>query len=358
MRKKFENYVIKHWENGYASPKWFRVRGEGRYISRKEAGAILGMHVPTLNNLISKGKLKGLIRRSGRRSVSLVEAASVETLRRERERYLTLQNASKLLGMKQLDVLRLVDNSLLNAARGPSIDNHDTWQFEKNTIDDFLATVFTRIVKFKPRLGNDLRSLNDILVSLTKALSSMGWGPQQLVKDILDGVIAPRGETPSKSGLARLLFTRQEIEHYLEANRRGNPDETFQLPVEGRGLPFKPGTLHFLARKKLIETTVKTHKGLRCRTITPEALLFFTSKYVAASKVPREAGTRTDSLIQVLKSHKIYPISGPSIDCGPQYFFRRTDLANLNLIDLVTAWRLLCPKKRMRSHTVDKEPPG
>ncbi len=356
LRKQFENYVLEHWDHGYVcSHQWFKVRGDGKYISRSAAGAILKLDAPLLDGLISQGKLKGLIRSSGRRRMFIVEAASVETFKAERERYLPLKRTSKLLGIKQMDVLRLVDNSLLNAARGPLIDNHDTWQFEKATIDDFLSTVFTRIVKLKPRPRCDLCGLNDILVSLTIALSSLGWNVHQLIEDILDGVITPRAEAPSKSGLARLLFSKQEIEQYLKTKLSGNPDETFQLDTEGRALPFKARTLHFLARRKLIETKVKIHKGPLCRIITYEAVLVFTSKYVAAARVAREVGTRTEHLIQALKSHKICPISGPAIDGGPQYFLRRTDLAALNLKDLVIALSVLRVYKRKPSRTVDTQ---
>src|SRR6185295_826567 len=81
----------------------------------------------------------------------------------------------------------------------------------------------------------------------------------------------------------------------------------------------------------------------------------FTSKYVAAGSVAREVGIRTEDLIRVLKSYKIHPISGPSIDGGPQYFLRRTDLAALNPKDLVIDLPVLCLDKRKRSHTVDTQ---
>ena len=356
LRKEFENYVLKRWDHGYVcSHQWFKLRGCGKYISRKDASAILKLDAFRLDKLISKGKLKGVIRSSGRRRMFLIEAASVETLKNERERYLPLKKASKLLGIKQLDVLRLVDNSLLNAARGPSIDNHDSWQFEEATINKFLSTVFSKIVKSHPRMRKDLRGLNDVSRSLTITLSSVGWGVQHLVEDILQGVVIPRAEASSKNGLARLLFCKQEIQQYLKTKLTGKLHETFKLETEGIGLPLKSRTLHFLARKKLIETRVKTHKGLRCRLITRKAILNFTSKYVAAGSVAREVGTRTEHLIQVLKSYKIYPISGPSIDSGPQYFLRRTDLAVLNPKDLVIALPVLRQDKRKRSHTVDSQ---
>ena len=347
---------MKRWDHGYVcSHQWFKLRGCDKYISKTKASAILKLDVSFVDNLISKGKLKGLIRSSRRRKIFLIEAASVETLKNERERYLPLKKASKLLGIKQLDVLRLVDNSLLNAARGPSIDNHDTWQFEEATINEFLSTVFSKIVESKPRVGKDLRGLNDISRSLTITLSSLGWGVQHLVEDILQGVVIPRAEASSKNGLARLLFCKQEIQQYLKIKLTDKLHETFKLETEGRGLPFKPTTLHFLAHKKLIKTRVKTHKGLRCRLITRKAILNFTSKYVAAGSVAREIGTRTEHLIQVLKSHKIYPISGPSIDGGPQYFLRRTVLASLNTEDLQNAVPVLRKDKRKRSHTVDTQ---
>lgn len=356
LRKEFENYVLKRWDHGYVcSHQWFKSRGVGKYISRKDASAILKLDVSLLDNLVSKGKLRGWIRNSGRRRIFLIEAAGVETLKNERERYLPLKKASKLLGIKQLDVLRLVDNSLLKAARGPSIDNHDTWQFEEATINEFLLTVFSKIVKPNTQMGKDLRGFNDVSRSLTITLASEGWGVQHLVEGILQGVIIPRAEASSKNGLARLLFYKQEIKQYLKTKLTGKPRETFKLDTEGRGLPFKPTTLHFLAHKKLIKTRVKTHKGLRCRLITREAILNFTAKYVAAGTVAREVGTRTEHLIQVLKSHKTYPISGPSIDGGPQYFLRRTDLAALNPEDLQNAVPVLRRDKRKRSHTVDTQ---
>lgn len=86
-------------------------------------------------------------------------------------------------------------------------------------------------------------------------------------------------------GLAKLLFVENV---FRGAPATGKPHETFKLDTEGKGLPFQPRTLHFLAHKKLIETGVKTHKGLRCRLITREAVLNFTSKYVAAGTVARE----------------------------------------------------------------------
>ncbi len=356
LRREFENYVLQRWDHGYVcSHKWFIARVDGKYISRVAACAILKLDAPVLENLITNGKLRGLIRSSGRRRVFLVEAASVETFKAERERYLSLKKVSKLLGIRQLDILRLVDHSLLNAARGPSVDNHDTWQFEKTTIDGFLSTIFIRIVKSKPRTRKDLRGLNDVLVSLTITLSSMGWGVQHLVGDIIEGAIIPRAEAPGKSGLARLLFSKQEIKQYLKTKLSGKPNETFQLATEGTRLPFKPRTLHFLARKNLLQTKVGTHKGLLCRIISSEAVLIFTSKYVAAGCVAREVGTRTEHLIQALKARKIYPISGPSIDGGPQYFLRRKDLAALSLRDLVIALPVLRLDKRKRSHTVDTQ---
>jgi hypothetical protein len=175
------------------------------------------------------------------------------------------------------------------------------------------------------------------------------------VGDILGGAIIPRAKASSKNGIARLLFSKQEIKQYVKTKLTGKPHETFKLDTEGRGLPFKPTTLHFLAHKELIETKVETQKGLRCRLITREAILTFTSKYVAAGSVARAVGTRTEHLIQVLKSRKIYPISGPSIDGGPQYFLRRTDLAVLNPKDLVIALPVLRLDKRKRSHTVDTQ---
>ena len=354
LRKEFENYVSEHWDREYvSSPKWLKVRCGNKYVSRAKASTMLKLTAPLLDGLISAGKLKGVVRRTGKRRFFLIEAASVERLILERAKHLSLKAVSKLLGIGKLNVLRLTENSLLTAARGPSVDNHDSWKFDETTVNKFLTSIVSRTAKLTARDTNDLRSFNDVLDTLTVNLSSASWGIHTLVKDILNGLINPRDESPNDSGLSRLCFSRQEVKQYVKTKLADETDERLKLIGGTIGHGFKARAIYFLARKGLIETKSETQGPRRSRIITREAILQFKSNHVAAGRVAREVGTRIDFLIRVLKSHKVYPVSGNSVDGGPQYILRRADLVSLNLKDLVIAFPMLRMDRRKLSHSVD-----
>jgi len=48
-------------------------------------------------------------------------------------------------------------------------------------------------------------------------------------------------------------------------------------------------------------------------------------------------------------SHQVYPVSGKSVDGGPQYIFRRADIASLNLKELIRSFPTLRMDKRKQS---------
>ena len=349
LRNQFEDYISEYWDRGYVySAKWFKARCKSKCISRAQASKSLNIDPLVIDGLISSGALTGVVRNTGGRRNFLVEAASVERFKFERGRHLSLRDASKLLGVSKLDVIRLIENSLLTAVQGPSIDHRETWKFDQASLNEFVGNILSRTVK--PTLGavNSLRTFSNVLDTLTVRLSSIGWGIHAFVTDILSGFITPIDQSPSKPGLSCLLFSRQDVELYVK-NALADKAECLQLEGGIAGHGFKAKTLYFLARKGLIETKRETHGRVKCRIITRDAIRRFESTYVPAGRVARELSTRSNFLIRVLMSQQVYPVSGKSVDGGPQYIFRRADIASLNLKELIRSFPTLRMDKRKQS---------
>ena len=353
LRKQFEDYISEYWDRGYVySAKWFKAKCKSKCISRAQASKILNIDPLVIDGLISSGALTGVVRNTGGRRHFLVVAASVERFKFERGRHLSLRDASKLLGLSKLDVIRLIENSLLTAVQGPSVDHRETWKFDQTSLNEFVGNMLSRTVK--PTLGavNSLRTFSNVLDTLTVRLSSIGWGIHAFVKDILSGFITPIDQSPSKPGLSCLLFSRQDVELYVK-NALADEAECLQLEGGIAGHGFKAKTLYFLARKGLIETKREKHGRLKLRIITRDAIRRFESSYVPAGRVARELSTRSNFLIRVLMSHQVYPVSGKSVDAGPQYIFRRADIASLNLKELIRSFPTLRMDKRKQSRSID-----
>jgi len=138
-----------------------------------------------------KWSVDGRRKKYGRKKAFPVVAASVERFKFERGRHLSLRDASKLLGLSKLDVIRLIENSLLTAVQGPSVDHRETWKFDHASLNEFVGNMLSRTVK--PTLGavNSLRTFSNVLDTLTVKLSSIGWGIHAFVRVILSGFITP-----------------------------------------------------------------------------------------------------------------------------------------------------------------------
>jgi hypothetical protein len=324
LRKEFESYVFENWEEGYGyAPKWFRCRGACKYIARKNAAEILNVSLTTVDGLISNRKLKGMIFQKPRRRLTFVEAAGVEELRVRLGHSISLRDASRILGVSEANVSRLAENSILAAANA-STDGF-FWRFDRTIVDELLSRLMSKVVISNPPIENDLGNFKDVVERLAVRLGSSRWGIHTLVRDILDDLIVPRGENPNKTGLRRLQFSRVDVAEYVKEKLAHKQRDTLLILEKGARLSLRPRALYFLARKGLIKSKRSNRTG-KLRTITREAVLAFKSKFVTARAVASEVGTSIQFLVPALISLGINPVSGRSVDDGPIYVFKKSDI--------------------------------
>jgi len=156
---------------------------------------------------IANSNLSVHIKSRIRPSCSLAEARSVENPKKELARYVSLEEASRLLGINQLNILTLVEKSLISGAEAPSAHNHHTWRFDKVALQSFLNSIVSKAGKRDRRGRDELHSFRTVLSLLTIQLSS-GEGIHTLIEDIRHGVLTPTDKSGNKAGVAALNFDR------------------------------------------------------------------------------------------------------------------------------------------------------
>jgi hypothetical protein len=351
LKTEFETYVLDRWDDGYANrAKCFRsARSEGKYVNMLKASHLLRIHPHAVHRLVSEGKLNAIVRKTGRTTLFLVEARSLEKLRKERARYVSLEEASRLLGISQLNILSLVDKSLLTGAEAPSASNHHTWRFEKVALQGFLNNVLAKTAKRSRQVRRELHSFRTVLNLLTRQLSSSGEGIHTLIEDIGTGVLTPSAKSNNKVGVAALSFDRNEVNIYLQMKLASRAVVAFRVIGLIKELGLKSELVYFLVKKGLIKTTAGKNGNQRCRIITHKAISKFKSEFIFAKDAADEIGTSTKFLVNGLHNLGITPVSGRAIDLGPAYIFRRADLEPINLKKVIGSLpkKLLLEKPRI-----------
>lgn len=342
----FQDYVSKRWTLGYR-PKRFQL--PEKYVGLTDASRTLQIANETTEYLILNGKLKAVIKsRAKRNRTFLIDAASVAKLRREFEKYFSIDRASQFLGLSQTHVLKLIDQSVLIPVRRYS-GAHDL-RLDKSALKRFVAQLTSKIKTDRALRKDELQSFRSLVNLVTNKMAGSNYGIVKVIRDILSGLLVPRKKCETTVGVSSLRFSRKEVRQYLQKIlRRQEANPTILANISTEGLNRK--VILFLYRKRLIKTSTRRDETGAYAAITTDDLRLFNSRFMFATEVARKLGTRTERVCQALRSAGILPISGPAIDDGPQYVFRRAEVDVVDLHKLMTPF--LLRRKRERKRTLD-----
>lgn len=266
--------------------------------------------------------------------------------------YLSLEETAKVLGLTRPDVLKLVESSLLKPILRPSLDNGSWWKFNKLDVQNLLNCAILKARSVQGIHRNRLRTFDNVLKTINKKLSVYGDGVDTFIRDIFDGRIIPQGESTNAVGFSRFTFLRSEVNAYIKDRLTNSTDDQVYVTPRSRQFGIRPDVLRFLAQRGLVRTDIETCNGVSRKTVTLEAVRLFNSKYVSDFQIAREIDQPTGYLRRELARMKIKPVSGPSVDYGPQYIFSRADIPNVKLAKLRTS--CLKRKRKVRqSSSVD-----
>lgn len=151
-------------------------------------------------------------------------------------------------------------------------------------------------------------------------------GAADLVDAIFDGKIRPVAGDPNE-GLAGLEFAEEDVTRLLEEHRRVQLGG-MTITEAAAELEIKAQVAYFLADKGILGAERKLIDGQEMWVVTKDALADFSKRYVLASHLAKNLETSSRKLVERLAAKGIAPVSGPGVDGGRQFVFRRKDVTH------------------------------
>jgi hypothetical protein len=338
MRRAFEEYLTTKWGGGYTA-HLKRLKGVGhqdvRYASRREAKELLKIGVVSVDKLISAGRLKAIVRHQGRSRLILIERHSLLAFKLELDHSLYLKQVEGRLGLSHKRVLELVDHRLLNPLRGPTVDGCSDWRFSREEVNGLLCSVKEKV---KPSVSVAPKDLMSLLMALRR-LGRVNVGLGQFVRSILDDEITPCEESET-TGLASFLFSKRQVADYAGKQRRSQLGEVFTATEAAKHLGVTRDVIYFLTRRGILPSQDRTGEHYPNLLISKGNLEYFEAAYFLPAKAAAHLDTVSVHLTKLLITRGVQPISGPKVDGGRQYVFRRADLGRIDTTDLVSTERV------------------
>jgi hypothetical protein len=159
-----------------------------------------------------------------------------------------------------------------------------------------------------------------------------------LVRAILDNKIVPYRD--KIVGICHLKFSKKQIYDFASALRQEQRGQNYYLKELPEMLGFaSPIPIHFLVRKGVLKAERRVGDPYSKWLVTKEAIEEFRCAYEVLPKLAQEASTSPIFLGDLLMRNGVLPVSGPKVDGGVQYIFRKTDLDGLDLKRMVTSAR-------------------
>ena len=218
----------------------------------------------------------------------------------------TLKDAAKLLGLPKHRVRVLVDSGIIAPLIVPQQTKAAAWLIPMQQV---------KTLWFKPNRHDSTVSL----VPFSKILQN--WELQKdelvvLVKAISNDEVALYSEKDQPTPIGKLRLDTREFQQWLNARRIASTGN-MSVDSAAKVLGLKQQVAYELARKKILATSHDDQKGMR---VSEDSIRLFKENYVSLAEL---ALSRGSSPRKLLKEAEAQPVSGPAVDGGRQYFFRR-----------------------------------
>lgn len=327
LRDAFETFLLEHW------------RGElcGRH--RRFKLETIQSHKPTGLAKVSRqigvgrGHLKRLVHdyylpgnrfespTDKRRELITIDASLVAQLLPDRSAYRDLKSTAKLLGVKRSRLRQIVALGILQADSRPDWDRTSHWYFRETELENFIAKIRSLSAP------NPWQQQN--FTTLGKVLQFWQLTPQE-VQGLLNALFL--GELPLRmletSSISAMEIGIEVTRAWLQEFRQRTIP--WLTPTQAAAiLDVKEQVVYELISRNLLSADLVPGGRAMLKRIRQHSLEEFQKKYVSLVTLSNAQATSPRALLAKLP---INPVTGPSIDGGRQYFFRREDVIAQNLL--------------------------
>lgn len=331
MRDGFEEYLSKYWDGGHIG----KFRGAANVIPRRKyipkcvATELLKVSKETTESLIEKGTLKSIRWKMGTRRIILIEKKSTLELKARYDECLSAEEAGKLLGLKETAVFDLVKQGFLTALRGPSVDGFKKWMLPPDTVRRLINKVNGKTMPCNIFVGPTIEFHAAVQKVKTFGVSISGF-----IDAILKDEIVPCGRCGNK-GLAGILFDEEEIRKYGAAKFYERAGRTVSAMEACKILKISSQAFCFLMKKDFINASNTFYGRRKTYRVTQQELEKFRNDYFITGPIAGQLKTHPRYISEALIHNGIKPVSGPRIDGGILYLFRRDEVGSVDISSLL-----------------------
>jgi hypothetical protein len=312
-------------------PRGGILRLEETHVSGNKAQEILKLGWRGLKELISSGKLKAIVCDNGERKVTLVEKASLEKLTARLKDTLYLKEVKGLLGIHSKRVKELVECGLLKTISDPNGDRRADWRFDRVEVAHLLGRLTSGVPKRRNTKRSKALSFNSVLRRIGRAGIDLGM----FVHAVLNGEIKPSGRT-KKETLQCLLFSDKQVKIYIQGEFRLLVGSALSLSEVRKLLRVTQDAVNFLVKKRILHAEKFANIPFGRRLVKREDFDVFNDTYLLLKQIASVYGTSSKHVLELLASCRVHPISGPGVDRGYAYVFKKSDVKALDLAALIS----------------------
>ncbi len=321
LHEAFERYLGRQYTGGEITSRLLPFKGDSRplqdrpYLTKVQARAALGIGEGVLQALIGQGILRVLkkpIGSAGKRTLFLIEKASVESVCREWAGLHTVEVvAQSWLGVTKAVVLMLEQKGVLMPARGPGEDGYKVRLYRETDLKRFVKEVLRCAVQ-SPGPARDG-------VPLSQAARIMGVPLATLLIDILNSHLTPVAFESDQPLLPRLALTRQEMLRYREERERQRREDLGLLTVgEAAALLgiHDEVLLRWMQQGLLAGERANVRGKKALLLIRRTALDTFRQTYLFTEEAARRLGVVRSTVWKYVRKGVLHPVVGRRVGDG------------------------------------------
>lgn len=291
-----------------------QARIEAKFIPIRTAARELQIRPEQLLKYCKRLKIR---LRRGHGSQKLIAREKMGELNSLFDRLLTIHQVAEQLGVTVYQLRKMIHKEVIVPFRGPTIDKSRDWYFEPQPIEILQKNIRKRCYTSGFHKTHKL--------SLKQALEQITYyklGLSELVIAILDGRLKP-SITGKDTKLGKLKFSLDEIKALRPKSILSS--EYWQPPEIQKYLGCKKHVVFGLLKRgqlllEKINLPGRTRPVFACRK---KSVTRFKKQFILLSEITSKSGFTTKEAKLFLASKNVEPLSGPTIDGGYCYLYKR-----------------------------------
>jgi len=280
-------------------------KAEQPYLTRTGAAKLLHTTLATVDRLLEQGQLPGY---NG--SANYVDRTGALALQSRWRQAVSLQAAAAELGLSSEVTLKLARAGLLEIVRGPTVDGSPAWLIGEGAV----GRLITRLKAASSPLTGETVTLK----TAAQAVSTYRQDAAFVLGRVLAGAV--RAWWPTKT-LAGLRLDKDDLSRLVEELRAERPYLTRQQLAAQ--LEVKIGTVDLWTNTGLL--TPVDHNGAGT-VFDRGAAAQFRCDYVFSDEAAALLGVGKLTVQKWARAGRLDPVSGPGVDAGLRYVFRRGEV--------------------------------